>query len=80
MDITKIIETLPAELKNSVVEFQQGRIKREGELIPCIRVLFERDTPTDLFKNIKSKRYLGSGVAQYKYAPEIKYPYIYIKE
>lgn len=77
MNTAKLIESLSPRIKNHVTEYQNGILKGGR---PAMRVTLDcilSPGQKALLQN--NKHIIGlECVAQYKYAPEIKYSYFYM--
>lgn len=77
MNTAKLIESIPSKIKNHVIEYQDVILKG-GQ--PAMRVMLDcilSPGQKALLQN--NKHIIGlECVAQYKYAPEIKYSYFYM--
>lgn len=76
MDITKIIQYLPASVKQDVMDFATVKLKdgRIAERVTLDRILTESEK-----EEMRNKHILGVDcIASYKSAPEIKKSYFYV--
>ena len=77
MDITNLIEFIPEDIKNHVIDYQDVRLKdgRYAMRVLCDCILSARQKK--LMQD--NKHIIGlECIAQYKYAPEIKHSYFYV--
>lgn len=80
MDITRMIEILPPSVKADVIDFTDVKMRTCG--VYALRVLIDRLLTPEELKELKSNDRVVAGedfVASYKYAPEIKKSFFYIK-
>ena len=77
MNITKLIEMLPTNVKTNIINFVNGTINGHDKV--C-RVVLDRKLSNDEIKEIeKIKGIYKVGTYSLKYAPEIKKSFIDIK-
>lgn len=77
MNITKMIELIPASVKADIVDFTTVKMKtgQYGERVTLDRLLTEEEKQAMK----KSKHIVGVDcIAVYKYAPEIQKSYFYV--
>ena len=77
MDITNLIEFIPEDIKNHVIDYQDVRLK-DGRY--AMRVLCDCILSAGQKKLMQGNKHIIGleCIAQYKYAPEIKYSYFYV--
>lgn len=76
MEVIKMISKAPASVKDSVIEYQNVRLK-SGSMATRV-VLSRLLTETEMKKLESNKRIIGFGVAHHRYAPEIQRSYFYV--
>lgn len=77
MNIAKLLELLPESVKLDIIDFTNVKLKTGGA---AVRVTLDR-LLTDAEKGkMKNPHIMGlECVAQYRYAPELKKSYFYVK-
>lgn len=77
MDITNLIECVPANIKQHILDFQDVRLKDGRD---ALRVILDRVLTTEEQAELaKCRGVIGANcIAHYKYAPEIKRSYFYL--
>ena len=77
MDITNLIESIPADIKQCILDFQDVKLKDGRD---ALRVILNRVlTAGEQAELAKCRGVIGATcVAYYKYAPEIKRSYFYL--
>ena len=81
MNIAKMIESLPNSVKENIIDFTDVPISVNGKTKHATRVLVGRiltDSEKDELRKVRNILIVGTGIAYYKYAPEIKHSYFYI--
>lgn len=81
MDVYKLINNLPDEIKDKIISFDNGKLKTKDGMIDVTRVVFADEFSNEIIEKLKkNKKFVGVGsVATHKYAPEIKHSYFYVK-
>lgn len=76
MDITKLIESLPLEIKDHVIDWQDIQMGEQHGMVVLLDCILSPGQKALLQGN---KHIIGlECVAQDKYAPEIKHSYFYM--
>jgi hypothetical protein len=80
MDIGVLIEALPTNIKEHIIDFSEVSIVVSGRRKSALKVLLDKlmtDAEKDSIKS--NKRILNvNGIAYYRYAPEIKHSWFYV--
>lgn len=77
MDITNVIEFVPANIKRYIIDYQNVRLKDGRD---ALRVVLDREITAEEKEQLaKIKQIIGANcVGHYQYAPEIKRSYFYL--
>lgn len=77
MDLQTLLTVLPSSVKADIINIQDCKVKSTGER--CYRVTLSK-VLSEIDKRYLeySKHVVHIGIAQHKYAPEIKHSYFYI--
>lgn len=77
MNIEKLIELLPDSVKLDIIDFTDVKLKVGGA---AIRVTLDRLLTDEEKSKMQNPHIMGlECVAQYRYAPELKKSYFYVK-
>ena len=81
INITTLIEVLPDSVKADVEYFTEGQITHNGKRVSVLRVTLDRlltdDEKTEM---AHCRKIFGiTGICEYRYAPEIRHSYFYVK-
>ena len=81
INVITLVEILPDSVKAGVMDFVAGQVTHNGKRVSVLRVTLDRlltdDEKTEM---ARCRKIFGTnGVCAYKYAPEIRHSYFYIK-
>lgn len=80
MDVTCLIERLPYSIKGNIIDFTDVLVTIAGKKKRALRVLLDKVLTEDEKDSVRNNKHILNidGIAQYKYAPEIKHSYFYV--
>lgn len=79
MNIAKIINFKELAGITDIVDFNEGRLKHNGKTYDVCAVIVDKLSPAKIEEISAYKNVVHIGTCYHKYAPEIEYNVIYIK-
>ena len=80
MNVTCLIEALPCSIKEHIIDFDDVHVLIKEKRKRALRVLLDKVLTNEEKDSVRNNKHILNidGIAQYRYAPEIKHTYFYV--